>query len=79
MKKIYKQVVILVLILLCINIVKGVYATNSEKITVTSWKTLKNVIENSDKSKIEIQLSDEESNIWNADSKISIPGGKEVI
>ena len=78
MKKIIKRIVIFVILIVCICVVKEVYANNSEKVVVKNWTSLKNIIENNELSDIEIQLSNEESNTWIADSKITVKNQKKI-
>ena len=54
------------------------YAIDNTKIKVTDWATLKSAIENTDSSDINIELSNEKSSVYTANSKIAISSGKNV-
>ncbi|MBR2713073.1 MAG: hypothetical protein IKE73_05140 [Bacilli bacterium] len=50
----------------------------NESVVVNNWNELKAAIENNNNSTIDIELSDNESNIWELDSKITISNNKTV-
>ena len=79
MKRKFKIITIFlasIILLSCIATI--IYADNSEVVVVKNWSALKSAIENSSNSVIKIQLSNDESKNWTADSIITISANKKV-
>ncbi len=87
MKKRLKEIILFIIIIICIckyysMHMNNVYASDNKLITsVTTWEALKEAMESTDVSNIEIHLrssSGEESELWEASSTIIIPEEKTV-